>query len=190
MDIIDFELCRYDQWKEDMEKRRKQFENTTGLTFFSAGNNDNCDRKIRIIDDIWNMEGPLDYEVKKRSMEVSITVSESDIKKLKEELEKSRKKFKSLTKKQEQLLRVAFYLLLNIAENAMEVERKMRKKNVIGMLIKTLDRTNTDLLILVVTFLKKLSIFRENKDLMVILNILYKYHMYLIKSILYKKNVS
>lgn len=56
--------------------------------------------------------------------------------------------------------------MLNIAEN-MEVERKMRKKNVIGMLIKTLDRTNTDLLILVIAFLKKLSIFRENKDLMV-----------------------
>ena len=61
---------------------------------------------------------------------------------------------------------VAFYLLLNIAENT-EVERKMRKKNVIGMLVKTLDRFNSDLLILVVTFLKKLSIFRENKDLMV-----------------------
>ncbi|XP_071575699.1 kinesin-associated protein 3 isoform X3 [Temnothorax nylanderi] len=174
MDIIDFELRRYDQWKEDMEKRRKQFENTTGLTFFPASNNDNCDRKIRIIDDIWNMEGPLDYEVKRRSAEVSVTVSESDVKKLKEELEKSRKKFKSLSKKQEQLLRVAFYLLLNIAENAMEVERKMRKKNVIGMLIKTLDRTNTDLLILVVTFLKKLSIFRENKDLMAEENIIDK----------------
>lgn len=49
----------------------------------------------------------------------------------------------------------------------MEVERKMRKKNVIGMLIKTLDRTNIDLLILIIAFLKKLSIFRENKDLMV-----------------------
>ncbi|KOC61782.1 Kinesin-associated protein 3 [Habropoda laboriosa] len=128
MDIIDFELRRYDQWKDDMEKH---------------------------------------YEIKKRSNEITPTVTENDIKKLKEELEKSRKKFKSLTKKQEQLLRVAFYLLLNIAEN-MEVERKMRKKNVIGMLIKTLDRANTDLLILVIVFLKKLSIFRENKDLMVI----------------------
>ncbi|XP_054014058.1 kinesin-associated protein 3 isoform X5 [Hylaeus anthracinus] len=118
MDIIDFELRRYDQWKEDMEKQ-------------------------------------------------------NDVKKLKEELEKNRKKFKSLIKKQEQLLRVAFYLLLNIAEN-MEVERKMRKKNVIGMLIKTLDRTNTDLLILVIAFLKKLSIFRENKDLMAEGNIIEK----------------
>ena len=61
---------------------------------------------------------------------------------------------------------VAFYLLLNIAENT-EVERKMRKRNVIVMLIKSLDRVNTDLLMLVITFLKKLSIFRENKDTMV-----------------------
>lgn len=61
---------------------------------------------------------------------------------------------------------VAYYLLLNIAEN-IDVEKKMRKKNIIGMLIKSLDRTNTDLLMLVVTFLKKLSIFRENKDAMV-----------------------
>ena len=63
---------------------------------------------------------------------------------------------------------VAFYLLLNIAEN-IDVEKKMRKKNIIGMIIKTLDRTNTDLLMLVVTFLKKLSIFRENKEIMVII---------------------
>ncbi|XP_043259731.1 kinesin-associated protein 3 isoform X1 [Colletes gigas] len=171
MDIIDFELRRYDQWKEDMEKRRRHFESTTGLTFFSSGN-DNCDKKTKIVDDIWNTDGPLNYEIKKRSNEISV-VTESDIKKLKEELEKSRKKFKSLIKKQEQLLRVAFYLLLNIAEN-MEVERKMRKKNVIGMLIKTLDRTNTDLLILVIAFLKKLSIFRENKDLMAEGNIIEK----------------
>ncbi|CAK9802123.1 Kinesin-associated protein 3 [Anthophora quadrimaculata] len=172
MDIIDFELRRYDQWKEDMEKRRRHFENTTGLTFFSSGN-DNYDKKTKIVDDIWNTDGPLDYEIKKRSNEITATVTENDIKKLKEELEKSRKKFKSLTKKQEQLLRVAFYLLLNIAEN-MEVERKMRKKNVIGMLIKTLDRKNTDLLILVIAFLKKLSIFRENKDLMAEENIIEK----------------
>lgn len=173
MDIIDFELRRYDQWKEDMEKRRRHFENTTGLTFFPIANNDVTDKKIKIIDDIWNTEGPLDYEMKKRTADTVNTVAETDIKKLKEELEKSRKKFKSLTKKQEQLLRVAFYLLLNIAEN-MEVERKMRKKNVIGMLIKTLDRTNTDLLLLAVTFLKKLSIFRENKDLMTDGNIIEK----------------
>ncbi|KAK2586094.1 hypothetical protein KPH14_008377 [Odynerus spinipes] len=130
MDIIDFELNRYDQWKEDMEKCRHHFENTTGLVLFPTAN-DTCDRRMKIIDDIWNTDVPLDYEVKRRSVEVNSSLSESDLKKMKDELEKSRKKFKSLTKKQEQLLRVAFYLLLNIAEN-MDVERKMRKKNIIG----------------------------------------------------------
>lgn len=104
MDIIDSELRRYDQWREDMEKRRHHFENSTGLTFFSSGN-DNSDKKTKIIDDIWNTDSPLDYEIKKRSNELANTVTEGDIKKLKEELERSRKKFKSLTKKQEQLLR-------------------------------------------------------------------------------------
>jgi hypothetical protein len=55
---------------------------------------------------------------------------------------------------------------LNIAEDT-RVEDKMRKKNITGMLTKTLDRDNADLLILVVTFLKKLSLFKENVDDMV-----------------------
>ncbi|XP_024944929.1 kinesin-associated protein 3 isoform X2 [Cephus cinctus] len=173
MDIIDFELRRYDQWREDMEKRRRHFENTTGFVLFPVEIVNNSEKKLKICEDIWNADGPLDFEIKRRSIEISVNVSESDIKKMKDEIEKSRKKFKSLTKKQEQLLRVAFYLLLNIAENT-EVERKMRKKNVIGMLIKTLDRINNDLLILVVTFLKKLSIFRENKDIMAESNIIEK----------------
>lgn len=173
MEIVEFELVRYDQWKDDMEKRRRHFETTTGLVLFPSANGDNSDKKIKLTDDIWNTEGPLDYELKRRSTELTLHIAESEIKRMKDDLEKSRKKFKSLTKKQEQLLRVAFYLLLNIAENT-EVERKMRKKNVIGMLIKTLDRVNTDLLILVITFLKKLSIFRENKDLMAEENIIEK----------------
>ena len=64
------------------------------------------------------------------------------------------------------LIAVSFYLLLNIAEDT-RVEDKMRKKNITGMLTKTLDRDNADLLILVVTFLKKLSLFKENVDDMV-----------------------
>ncbi|XP_015108971.1 kinesin-associated protein 3 [Diachasma alloeum] len=173
MEIVEFELLRYDQWKDDMEKRRRHFETSTGLVLFPSTNGENNDKKLKLTDDIWSTEGPLDYELKRRSTEMHLHISEGEIKRLKEDLEKSRKKFKSLTKKQEQLLRVAFYLLLNIAENT-EVERKMRKKNVIGMLIKTLDRVNTDLLILVITFLKKLSIFRENKDSMAEDNIVEK----------------
>lgn len=43
----------------------------------------------------------------------------------------------------------------------------MRSKGIVKMLVKTLDQDNSELLILVVSFLKKLSIFRENKDDMV-----------------------
>lgn len=58
---------------------------------------------------------------------------------------------------------VAFYLLLNLAEN-IDVEVKMKAKGINGLLLKALDHDNPDLLILVVSFLKKLSIFSENKD--------------------------
>lgn len=64
------------------------------------------------------------------------------------------------------LCAVAFYLLLNIAEDT-RVELKMRNKNLIPMLVKMLERSNEELLILIVSFLKKLSIFAENKDDMV-----------------------
>lgn len=92
-------------------------------------------------------------------------------KRTKDESDKIAKQIKIFAKKQEQLLRVAFYLLLNIAENV-KVEEKMRKKNIIKLLIKSLDRQNIDLLVLVVTFLKKLSIVRDNKDEMNDLNII------------------
>lgn len=58
------------------------------------------------------------------------------------------------------------YLLLNLAEDA-KVEMKMKNKRIVSMLVQLLARENTDLLIMVVSFLKKLSIFSENKDEMV-----------------------
>ncbi|CAF0831546.1 unnamed protein product [Didymodactylos carnosus] len=75
-------------------------------------------------------------------------------------------KYKTLIRKQEQFLRVAFYLLLNLAED-LKVELKMRNKIICSQLIHALDRDNNDLLILVVSFLKKLSVFVENKNDMV-----------------------
>ena len=44
---------------------------------------------------------------------------------------------------------------------------KMKNKGIIKMLVSTLNRDNFELLILVVSFLKKLSIFVENKNEMV-----------------------
>ncbi|XP_076832649.1 kinesin-associated protein 3b [Brachyhypopomus gauderio] len=92
---------------------------------------------------------------------------------LKREREKAYKKYQSLLLKQEQLLRVALYLLLNLAEDT-RTELKMRNKNIVHLLVKTLDRDNEDLLVLVVSFLKKLSIFLENKNDMAEMDIVEK----------------
>lgn len=43
----------------------------------------------------------------------------------------------------------------------------MRNKNIVGLLVKVLERDDEELLVLVVSFLKKLSIFLENKNDMV-----------------------
>lgn len=55
---------------------------------------------------------------------------------------------------------------MNLAEDA-KVEMKMKNKKIVSMLVRLLERDNVDLLILVVSFLKKLSIFVENKAEMV-----------------------
>ncbi|UJR36175.1 hypothetical protein I4U23_028909 [Adineta vaga] len=86
-------------------------------------------------------------------------------------------KYKLLIRKQEQFLRVAFYLLLNLAED-LKVELKMRNKTIISQLIHALDRDNNDLLILVVSFLKKLSVFVENKNDMIFVSFYYRDNLY------------
>ncbi|KAM9331295.1 kinesin-associated protein 3 [Gastrophryne carolinensis] len=92
---------------------------------------------------------------------------------LKKDYEKTYKKYQGLLSKQEQLLRVSFYLLLNLAEDT-RTELKMRNKNVVHLLVRALDRENLELSILVVAFLKKLSIFLENKNDMAELDIVEK----------------
>ncbi|XP_063057335.1 kinesin-associated protein 3a isoform X2 [Engraulis encrasicolus] len=88
---------------------------------------------------------------------------EPDNQNVKKEYEKAFKKYQGLLVKQEQLLRVALYLLLNLSEDT-RTELKMRNKNIVQLLVKTLERDSQDLLVLVVSFLKKLSIFMENKN--------------------------
>ena len=61
---------------------------------------------------------------------------------------------------------VCLYFLLNLAE-APFVEEKMKNKGIIQQLVQLLSRDNQDLQVLVVSFLKKLSIYAENKDEMV-----------------------
>ncbi|XP_035267897.1 kinesin-associated protein 3a isoform X2 [Anguilla anguilla] len=104
--------------------------------------------------DLWQDE----LQKKKKACE-----DDSDNQNVKKEYDKAFKKYQGLLTKQEQLLRVALYLLLNLSEDT-RTELKMRNKNIVHMLVKTLDRENAELLVLVVSFLKKLSIFLENKN--------------------------
>ncbi|KAM4738542.1 kinesin-associated protein 3a [Anableps anableps] len=82
---------------------------------------------------------------------------------LRKDHEKSFRKYQSLLTKQEQLLKVSLCLLLNLAEDT-RTELKMRNKNIVHMLVKLLEREDRELLLVVVSFLKKLSIFLENKN--------------------------
>ena len=62
---------------------------------------------------------------------------------------------------------MSLYLLLNLAEDT-RTELKMRNKNMVHLLGKVLQREDAELLVVVVSFLKELSIFPENKHDMVI----------------------
>ncbi|XP_050693388.1 kinesin-associated protein 3-like isoform X1 [Eriocheir sinensis] len=125
MDIIDGELQRTDQYREQLTKRKKGGELGT------------------------------------------------DPAKLQQDYERNLKKYQAVIEKQDQVLRVCTYLLLNIAEDV-RVEEKMRRKNIVGLLVRMQERESPDLLLLVVSFLKKLSCYMENKDDMADLNIVEK----------------
>lgn len=177
MDIIDFELKRYNEWKAELEGEKSSQEapiiqrpcpNSASMTEIP---------KSRIPEPIRPKSGNFSDINMKAVMEGSVyddlsNSTESIDKRQLSELEKL-KRYRTLIKKQEQLLRVTFYLLLNIAEDE-SVEEKMVKKNIVGLLMKTLNRENDELLILVVTFLKKLSIMQSNKDEMADNNIIEK----------------
>ncbi|NXG32385.1 KIFA3 protein, partial [Dromaius novaehollandiae] len=143
MNIIDHELKRHELWQEELAKKKK-----ADILLVCWGN--------LIASDL-----------------SSLLLLNPENQTLKKDYEKTYKKYQGLVVKQEQLLRVALYLLLNLAEDT-RTELKMRNKNIVHMLVKALDRDNFELLILVVSFLKKLSIFMENKNDMVEMDIVEK----------------
>lgn len=177
MDIIDFELRRYEEWRADLEGVKVQPE--PPIIRKTCPNSASMSEipRSRIPEPVRPKSGNFgDINVKnvmEGSMYDDLTNSTDSIdKKELSEAEKA-KRYRTLIKKQEQLLRVAFYLLLNIAEDV-NVEEKMTKKNIVGLLVRALNRENEELLILLVTFLKKLSIIQSNKDEMADLNIVEK----------------
>ncbi|XP_065068315.1 kinesin-associated protein 3-like [Rhopilema esculentum] len=119
----------------------------------------------------------LDYELKKYTqwtdeIDAKRNALEKDAS-TKKDYERSYKKYQTLLQKQEHLLRVTVYLLLNLGEDT-KVEIKMKNKKIVTLLMGLLGRDNSELLILVVSFLKKLSIFQENKIEMAENNIIEK----------------
>lgn len=76
------------------------------------------------------------------------------------------------------MLFVAFHLLLNLAED-LQIERKMKNRSIINLLITMMDRNNPDLLFIVLNFMKKLSIFGDNKSEMKELGIIEKINRFI-----------
>ncbi|CAH0558068.1 unnamed protein product [Brassicogethes aeneus] len=177
MDIIDFELRRYDRWKAEVDGSK--LPNDAPIVQRPCPSSASMSEipRSRIPEKVRPKSGNYSDTNMKAVMEGSIyddltnSTDSLDDKKLTEE--QRVKRFRTLVKKQEHLLRVAYYLLLNIAEDE-SVEEKMTKRNIVGLLVKALERDNEDLLILVVTFLKKLSIMQCNKDAMAALNVVEK----------------
>jgi hypothetical protein len=89
------------------------------------------------------------------------------------DLAKAEKRFNAFVGKQEQALRVSIYLLLNLSEDS-KVEEKMTKKSIVGILAALLERKSHELLILVISFLKKISCYSRNKESMKTLNVVDK----------------
>lgn len=70
--------------------------------------------------------------------------------------------YQNLVKKQNLYFRYSLYILLNISED-LKLEYKIVKKGIISILVKLLERNSEELLFISVIYLKKLSIFIENK---------------------------
>lgn len=214
MEVIEYELKRYDQMKHDLDLKKNPDKEKDSDK--EKEKEKETSKSIEGVDTIMDEEKPKDMEPPRRripelkqrpksgnwnsyhgSMSTSLIKAQLmnnsyhenlskevvspvespangiEDKGSKTDLEKLTKQLKLFAKKQEQLLRVAFYLLLNIAENV-KLEEKMRRKSIVRMLVKALERHNIDLLILVVTFLKKLSIVKDNKDDMQEANVIEK----------------
>lgn len=78
------------------------------------------------------------------------------------DIERERNKMKQFIRKQDKLLFVCLHVLMNIAEDV-QIERKIVKRKCVQYLSAVLQRTNAELLILCVNFLKKIKYFRRKQ---------------------------
>lgn len=176
IEIIDHELQRYFDWKNKLENLSKAPPPPSRLPVRrSASTTRSTPPKSQIPIGIFTGN-------KRRSSELGLSapprrstnlMTSSLVEGEDERIVQSRLKFQVLTSKQDLLLRVGFNLLMNIGEN-IKVEDKIRKRNIIQYLVTCVDRQNKDLLQVVLMFLKKLSIYHVNKELIASLNLIEK----------------
>eukprot|EP00232_Nephroselmis_pyriformis_P016886 CAMPEP_0182884136 /NCGR_PEP_ID=MMETSP0034_2-20130328/18803_1 /TAXON_ID=156128 /ORGANISM="Nephroselmis pyriformis, Strain CCMP717" /LENGTH=702 /DNA_ID=CAMNT_0025017309 /DNA_START=48 /DNA_END=2152 /DNA_ORIENTATION=+ len=139
------------------------------MSVFFSLSNFSLFHQVILENQIGNMAMTLiDLEIKRSELRANEDESYTKVPKRSaagEELSEKQQRVMNVIRKQDRLLYVCFYMLLNLSEDV-SVERKMKKKNVTVYLVKMLERNNVELLILCVTFLKKLSIYKENKEKM------------------------
>lgn len=78
-------------------------------------------------------------------------------------IQKEEKKYQGQLLRQNKLLHTVLHILMNLAEDV-QIEKKMVNRGLAAFLCQLLDRSMEELLFVALTFLKKLSIFEENKD--------------------------
>lgn len=79
------------------------------------------------------------------------------------EFKKELDKFLFMIRKQDRILRLAFTILINLADDP-KTEKKMVKKDIALLLQRNLERSNVNLIVMILLFLKKLSIYNINKN--------------------------
>ena len=95
-----------------------------------------------------------------------------------ETMKKEEKRLKLTIIKQEKVLFVAIHILLNLAED-LQIERKMKNRNIVKLLLTLVDRNNPDLIYICLNFLKKLSVFGQNKNDMVECDVIKKINRFI-----------
>ncbi|KAL4495141.1 hypothetical protein ABPG72_007248 [Tetrahymena utriculariae] len=79
--------------------------------------------------------------------------------------ERELRKLNLMIAKQDKLFYISFTILLNLAEDY-QIEKKMKNRKIVSILVRMLERNDFHLLIVVLLFLRKLSIITENKNQM------------------------
>lgn len=85
-----------------------------------------------------------------------------EMNKTNKDYDKELKKLNFMIAKQDKLLYILLTILLNMAED-FNIEKKMKKRKIITYLIRLLERNDFHLLIVVLLFMRKMSIISENK---------------------------